>query len=161
MSAIPEDFIKKTAQLSSEVTRPFPKSRKIYVQGSRDDLRVPMREIEQSDTPASFGTEKNPAITVYDTSGPFSDPEVMIDLLKGMPDVRGAWIAERGDTAALGLGNLASWCLATIALGSLAIAGGLALALWAAVGLAGTPWLPVASSSPRSARRRSRPTVSG
>lgn len=47
--------------------------------------------------------------------------------------------------AALGLGNLASWCLATIALGSLAIAGGLALALWAAVGLAGTPWLPVAT----------------
>ena len=54
MSAIPEDFIKKTAQLSGEVTRPFPNSRKIYVQGSRDDLRVPMREIGQSDTPASF-----------------------------------------------------------------------------------------------------------
>ena len=101
MSAIPEDFIKKTAQLSSEVTRPFPKSRKIYVQGSRDDLRVPMREIEQSDTPASFGPEHNPAITVYDTSGPYTDPDAGINLLQGLPEVRTAWIEERGDTELL------------------------------------------------------------
>ena len=101
MSAIPEDFIKKTAQLSEEVTRPFPNSRKIHVQGSRDDLRVPMREIEQSDTPASFGTEKNPAITVYDTSGPYTDPDAGINLLQGLPEVRTAWIEERGDTELL------------------------------------------------------------
>ena len=101
MSAIPEDFIKKTAQLSDEVTRPFPKSRKIYVQGSRDDLRVPMREIEQSDTPASFGPEHNPAITVYDTSGPYTDPDAGINLLQGLPEVRTAWIEERGDTELL------------------------------------------------------------
>jgi phosphomethylpyrimidine synthase len=92
MSAIPEDFIKKTAQLSGEVTRPFPKSRKIYVQGSRDDLRVPMREIQQSETPASFGPEHNPAITVYDTSGPYTDPDASINLLQGLPEVRTAWI---------------------------------------------------------------------
>ena len=55
MSAIPEDFIKKTTQLSEEVTRPFPNSTKIYVQGSRPDIRVPMRQIRQADTPASFG----------------------------------------------------------------------------------------------------------
>jgi hypothetical protein len=81
MSAIPEDFIKQTAQLSEDVTRPFPNSSKIYVQGSRPDIRVPMRQIRQADTPASFGAEQNPAITVYDTSGPYSDPDAKIDLL--------------------------------------------------------------------------------
>ncbi|MGB5441953.1 MAG: phosphomethylpyrimidine synthase ThiC [Gammaproteobacteria bacterium] len=101
MSAIPEDFIKKTTQLSEDVTRPFPGSTKIYVQGSRPDIRVPMRQIQQSDTPASFGVEKNPPITVYDTSGPYSDPAAAIDLLAGLPDVRHAWIAERNDTEQL------------------------------------------------------------
>jgi phosphomethylpyrimidine synthase len=70
MSAIPEDFIEKTARLSGEVTRPFPNSTKIYIQGSRDDIRVGMREIECADTPTNNGVEKNPPITVYDTSGP-------------------------------------------------------------------------------------------
>ena len=101
MSAIPEDFIKKTAELSEEVTRPFPNSTKVFVQGSRPDIRVPMREIEQASTPASFGEEENPPITVYDTSGPFTDPEKQIDLLKGMPDVRSSWIEDRGDTELL------------------------------------------------------------
>jgi phosphomethylpyrimidine synthase len=101
MSAIPEDFIKKTSELSAEVTRPFPGARKIYVAGSRPDIRVPMREIAQAPTPASFGAEENPPVVVYDTSGPFTDPDVKIDLLKGMPDVRSAWIAERGDTEQL------------------------------------------------------------
>ncbi|MCU7865647.1 MAG: phosphomethylpyrimidine synthase ThiC, partial [Candidatus Thiodiazotropha sp. (ex Lucinoma borealis)] len=68
MSAIPEDFIKKTATLSEEVTRPFYNSRKVYVEGSRPDIRVPMREINQEPTAASFGEEENPPIPVYDTS---------------------------------------------------------------------------------------------
>ncbi len=101
MSAIPEDFIAKTHRLSSEITKPFPRSRKIHIRGSRDDIRVGMREIEQDDTPTSNGVEKNPPITVYDTSGPFTDPEVEIDLLKGIPDVRSRWIEERGDTELL------------------------------------------------------------
>ena len=101
MSAIPEDFIKKTAELSEEVTRPFPNSTKVFVQGSRPDIRVPMREIAQAATPASFGEEENPPITVYDTSGPFTDPEKQIDLLKGMPDVRTPWIEDRADTELL------------------------------------------------------------
>jgi len=101
MSAIPEDFIKKTTQLSEEVTRSFPGSSKIYVQGSRPDILVPMRQIQQSDTPASFGVEKNPPITVYDTSGPYSDPQAHIDLLAGLPNVRHAWIAGRNDTEQL------------------------------------------------------------
>jgi phosphomethylpyrimidine synthase len=101
MSAIPEDFIKKTTQLSDAVTRPFPGSMKIYVQGSRPDIRVPMRQVQQADTPASFGVEKNPPITVYDTSGPYSDPAANIDLLAGLADVRGAWIRERNDSEQL------------------------------------------------------------
>lgn len=103
MSAIPEEFLQKTAKLSEEVTQPFSGSKKIYVQGSRPDIRVPMREIEQSSAHNMDGTEaeKNPPITVYDTSGPFTDPDVTIDLMKGMPDVRHAWIEERGDTEEL------------------------------------------------------------
>ncbi len=101
MSAIPEDFIKKTTQLSEDVTRPFPNSRKIYVEGSRPDIQVPMRQIEQADTAASFGPEKNPPITVYDTSGPYSDPEARIDLLAGLADMRSGWIADRADTEQL------------------------------------------------------------
>jgi phosphomethylpyrimidine synthase len=101
MSVIPEDFIKKTAQLSEDVTRPFPNSRKIHVQGSRPDIQVPMRQIQQADTAASFGVENNPPITVYDTSGPYSDQAADIDLLAGLPEVRTAWIEARNDTQLL------------------------------------------------------------
>ena len=101
MSAIPEEFIKKTTQLSEDVTRPFPNSVKIYVAGSRPDIRVPMRQVQQDDTAASFGVEKNPPITVYDTSGPYSDPDASIDLMGGLPDVRAGWIDERNDTRLL------------------------------------------------------------
>jgi len=101
MSAIPEDFIQRTIRLSEETTRPFQNSRKIYVEGSRPDIRVPMREIMQSETPSNFGAEDNPPIPVYDTSGPYTDPDVEIDLLKGMPDLRAAWIQERNDTEQL------------------------------------------------------------
>jgi phosphomethylpyrimidine synthase len=101
MSAIPDDFIQKTTSLSEAVTRPFYKSRKIYVEGSRPDIRVPMREISQEATAASFGAEDNPPIPVYDTSGPFTDPRQKIDLMQGMPDLRSRWIKERGDTEQL------------------------------------------------------------
>ena len=60
MSAIPEEFVRKTARLSGEVTRPFPSSRKIYVQGSRPDLRVPMREVSLTATHTKDGVEENP-----------------------------------------------------------------------------------------------------
>jgi len=101
MSAIPEDFIKNTAKLSEDVTRPFRNSRKVYVSGSRPDIRVGMREIDQDNTPDSMGFEVNPPIPVYDTSGAFSDPDIDVDLMKGMPDIRGNWIAERNDTEQL------------------------------------------------------------
>ena len=101
MSAIPEDFIQKTAKLSNEITQPFPNSKKIFIQGSRPDIRVGMREISCDDIATSTGVEKNPPITVYDTSGPFTDPDVEIDLLKGIPDLRSGWIEERADTELL------------------------------------------------------------
>ncbi|HLA63076.1 MAG TPA: phosphomethylpyrimidine synthase ThiC, partial [Rhodothermales bacterium] len=88
-------------ELSDEVRRPFPGSRKVYVEGSRPDLRVPFRVVSQSATPTADGVEVNPDIPVYDTSGPYTDPEAAIDLRRGLPSVRGAWIAERGDTEPL------------------------------------------------------------
>ncbi len=101
MSAIPEDFIRQTSQLSADVTRAFSGSRKIYVQGSRPDIQVPMREIIQDDTQTNEGLEKNPPIPVYDTSGIYTDPEAQIDLLKGLPALRDNWIIEREDTEQL------------------------------------------------------------
>jgi phosphomethylpyrimidine synthase len=77
---------------------PLPNSRKVYVAGSHPDLRVPMREITQSDTPASFGAQPNPPIWVYDTSGPYTDPAVSIDLRNGLAPLRSRWIDARGDT---------------------------------------------------------------
>ena len=97
MNANPE-FLNLSAHVDEAAVKPLPNSRKIYVQGSRPDIRVPMREISQSDTPANFGAEKNPPIFVYDTSGPYTDPAVKIDIRAGLPSVRGAWIEERGDT---------------------------------------------------------------
>jgi phosphomethylpyrimidine synthase len=81
--------------------QPLPNSRKIYVEGSRPDIRVPMREITQSDTPASFGAEKNPPIFVYDCSGPYTDPAVKIDIRSGLAPLRQKWIEERNDTEVL------------------------------------------------------------
>jgi phosphomethylpyrimidine synthase len=101
MNALPEDFQRATEALSADVTRPIPGSRKIHVTGSRPDLRVPMREIRQSDTPALFGAEPNAPLSVYDTSGPYTDPQARIELTAGLARLREAWIAERGDTDVL------------------------------------------------------------
>ncbi|OYV25523.1 MAG: hypothetical protein B7Z82_08285, partial [Halothiobacillus sp. 20-54-6] len=70
MSAVPNDFLSKTAQLSESVIAPFPGSHKIYQTGSRADIRVPMREVSLSPTRTDRGVEINPPITIYDTSGP-------------------------------------------------------------------------------------------
>ncbi|AMO38337.1 phosphomethylpyrimidine synthase ThiC [Thauera humireducens] len=96
-----EKFIAATAQVDEAAIAPLPNSRKIYVEGSRPDIRVPMREITQSDTPASFGAEPNPPVFVYDCSGPYSDPAAKIDIRSGLPALRQRWIEERGDTEVL------------------------------------------------------------
>lgn len=88
-----------------DLTRALPASRKVYIQGSRPDIQVPMREITLTDTPVGgFGKaegEKNPPFYVYDTSGVYTDPNVEIDLTKGLPKLRQAWIEARGDTEQL------------------------------------------------------------
>ena len=78
MSANPK-FVAATAHVDDAAVQPLPNSRKVYVQGGLPDIRVPMRQISQSDTPATFGAEKNPPVYVYDTSGPYSDPSAKID----------------------------------------------------------------------------------
>jgi phosphomethylpyrimidine synthase len=93
-----DQFYARDAQVDAAAVAPLPSSRKIHVEGSRPDIRVPMREIAQADTAASFGAEKNPPIVVYDTSGPYTDPAARIDIRRGLPALRAAWIAERGDT---------------------------------------------------------------
>src|SRR5690606_14645441 len=65
------------------------------------DIRVPFREIEQEDTPTGFGGEHNPPLTVYDTSGPYTDPAIQIDIRKGLPALRRPWIEARQDTVEL------------------------------------------------------------
>ena len=100
MNANPK-FLSATATVDQAAIAPLPNSRKIYVQGSRPDIRVPMRAISQSDTEASFGGEKNPPIYVYDTSGPYTDPEVAIDIRSGLDTPRLPWILERADTEEL------------------------------------------------------------
>ncbi len=97
-------YFARDAKVDSAAVAPLPASRKIYVAGSRPDLRVPMREIAQSDTPLhgeGAVAEKNPPLAVYDTSGPYTDPSVTIDIRKGLAPLRAAWIAERADTEAL------------------------------------------------------------
>ena len=101
MNAVIADLKTQADELSADLTRPIPGSRKIYAHGSRDDIRVPMREIAQARTPKSFGAEINPSLAVYDTSGPYTDPSVKIDLRQGLYPMRQRWIEERGDTVQL------------------------------------------------------------
>jgi len=96
-----DKFVAAQAQVDGAAIQPLPNSRKIHVTGSRPDIRVPMREITQADTPTSMGGEKNPPICVYDCSGPYTDPAVKVDLRQGLPALRERWIEERGDTERL------------------------------------------------------------
>ena len=99
MSAVLKDVTETTGNVKIDS---YPASEKIYVQGSRPDIRVPMRKITLSDTPVHFGAvEKNGPLYVYDTSGVYTDPAVEVDLKKGLGAIRSAWIAERNDTEEL------------------------------------------------------------
>jgi phosphomethylpyrimidine synthase len=96
-----EKFTAETATVDIAAVQPLPNSRKVYIEGSRPDIRVPMRQISQSDTAASFGAEKNPPIYVYDTSGPYTEPGAEIDIRSGLGTPRLPWIVERADTEEL------------------------------------------------------------
>ncbi|OUS03055.1 phosphomethylpyrimidine synthase ThiC [Gammaproteobacteria bacterium 42_54_T18] len=101
MSATPEEFLAKNAKVDEQSVQPFPNSRKVYVEGSMPGVRVPMREISLADTPTDLGGEKNPPIYVYDTSGPYTDPDVVIDVRKGLAPMRDEWATRRNDTEQL------------------------------------------------------------
>src|SRR6202008_378854 len=101
MNAVPSQLLQQAEQLSADVTRPIPGSHKIHVEGSRPDIRVPMREIALARTPTMFGGEDNAPLAVYDTSGAYTDANAVIDLAQGLAPLRAQWIAERGDTEAL------------------------------------------------------------
>lgn len=101
MSAVLNDTTEATTASSVKIDS-YPASEKIYVQGSRPDIQVPMRKINLSDTPVHFGAvEKNGPLYVYDTSGVYTDPNVEVDLKKGLGAIRSAWIEERNDTEEL------------------------------------------------------------
>jgi phosphomethylpyrimidine synthase len=100
MNANPR-FLAATAQVDEAAIQPLPNSRKVYVEGSRPEIRVPMREISQADTPSMFGGERNPPVFVYDCSGPYTDPAAQIDIRSGLAPLRQKWIEERNDTEVL------------------------------------------------------------
>ena len=91
-------FLAETARVDSAAIAPLPASTKVYVEGSRPDIRVPMREISLSPTQTRSGLEPNAPLTVYDTSGPYTDPAADIDIRRGLPELRRQWIDERGNT---------------------------------------------------------------
>ena len=101
----PVNLANSQPTLDPEATEQFPSAEKVYIVGSRDDIRVPMRKVTQERThrsrPVADGNRDNPPIFVYDTSGPYTDPEIDIDISKGIPSVRQNWINERNDTMEL------------------------------------------------------------
>jgi len=94
-------MLSQTAEVDKASVQPFPKSRKVYIEGSRPDIQVPMREISLDATPTDMGGEVNEPLYVYDTSGPYTDPAAEIDVRKGLPALRQNWILEREDTEQL------------------------------------------------------------
>ncbi len=84
----------------------FPRSEKVYLSGKLfPEIRVGMRKVEQVPSTTFEGETKvitpNPHVYIYDTSGPFSDPDIEIDLKKGLPRLREEWILNRGDVEQL------------------------------------------------------------
>jgi len=99
--AVNPQFLAATASVDQSAIAPFPNSEKVYIAGSRPNIRVPFRKITQEDTPSQMAAEKNPPLYVYDTSGPYTDPCVAIDIRAGLTPIRAAWINERNDTELL------------------------------------------------------------
>ncbi|MEC1748586.1 phosphomethylpyrimidine synthase ThiC [Bacillus mojavensis] len=84
-------------QANISIMSSFSGSKKVYVEGASPDIQVPMREIELSPTTGSFGEEENAPVRVYDTSGPYTDPDVKINIQEGLKPLRHRWITGRGD----------------------------------------------------------------
>ena len=75
----------------------FPASQKVYKAGSQPSIQVPFRQVTLTPTSGRFGQEENPPLSIYDTSGPYSDVNASLDLSKGLPALRREWIMARGD----------------------------------------------------------------
>jgi phosphomethylpyrimidine synthase len=101
MNAKPEHLSDKISQLDTSASQHYPSSHKVYIEGSRPDIRVPMREITLTATVTEQGLEENPPLRVYDSSGIYADGTASIDLRKGLPLLRQGWIEERDDTEQL------------------------------------------------------------
>jgi phosphomethylpyrimidine synthase len=93
-----DEFKGDEAKLDPLALKSFANSKKVYIQGSSSNINVPFREITISDTPSQFGAEKNAPVLVYDTSGPYTDPNYSIDIRNGLPELRKNWIDARDDT---------------------------------------------------------------
>ena len=93
----------KTDSAATLTTAPFPASRKIHVSGAHPGVRVPMREISLSPTKSMNGGAPTPnePITIYDTSGPYTDPSVTIDARAGLAPLRRQWVLDRADVEEL------------------------------------------------------------
>src|SRR5260370_33574232 len=98
-----EDQMLKQSPTFSTIRTPssYPASHKRYLRGYRGDLRVPYRQIALSPTRHVDLIEENPPLPVYDTSGPYTDADLRIDLSRGLPDLRTDWIKQRNDTEIL------------------------------------------------------------
>lgn len=88
---------KSVNDMNFSIMSSFSGSKKVYVEGSRNDIQVPMREIELSPTTGTFGEEINHPVRVYDTSGPYTDSAYEADIRKGLNPIRRNWVLERGD----------------------------------------------------------------
>ncbi len=101
MSAVPGEQTHAQPNTAKTRVTPFPGSRKIYVKGHLHDIQVPMRQITLTPTPTNDGLEANAPVTVYDTSGPYTDPNIEVDLCQGLPRTRESWVKARTDTEVL------------------------------------------------------------
>ncbi|WP_122900396.1 phosphomethylpyrimidine synthase ThiC [Acinetobacter sp. B51(2017)] len=101
LTNLQDALIAQHEQDAQDLTRILPASKKVYLQGSRPDIQVPMREIQLSTTPTGLGGEDNSPLLVYDTSGAYTDPNIEIDLNKGLPHIRETWLEQRGDSEVL------------------------------------------------------------
>ena len=98
MNANPKDFLRLSDKQSGRhEPQPISGSRKIYVEGSRPDIKVPMRQIALDDSQSGDDASPNTPVTVYDTSGPYTDPDATLDFHAGLPPLREHWITARGD----------------------------------------------------------------
>ncbi|MCG6871997.1 MAG: phosphomethylpyrimidine synthase ThiC [Gammaproteobacteria bacterium] len=101
MTSKARSFESGDARVDASSLEPLPASSKRYLDGSRADIRVPVREVRQDPTVTRDGPRANPSIFIYDTSGAYTDPGAEIDIRRGLPELRAGWISERGDSETL------------------------------------------------------------